>query len=142
MKLSIFFAFCLAVSQSFAMTEPLALVFYEKLVCGQQLINRLHDLGYRAHAVTNASLLEKEVQTQKPMLLVSEFPANKPAVRDAIAALKKDPATAHIPILAYLVETNPALRESARTAGVNLTASEAGLLDQLPQLLEQVLQVD
>lgn len=124
------------------MTEPLALVFYEKLLPGQQLINRLHDLGYRTQAVTNAAVLGKEVQTQKPMLLVAEFPAGQPAVRDVIATLKKDPATAHIPILAYMVETNPALQESARTAGANLIASEAGLLDQLPQLLEQVLQVD
>lgn len=124
------------------MTEPLALVFYEKLLSGQQLINRLQDLGYRVQAVTNASLLENEMRSKKPMLLVAEFSANKPEVGHVITTLKNDPATAYIPVLAYLADTNPALRETARTTGVNLIASEGGLLDQLPQLLEQVLQVD
>lgn len=126
----------------YGMTEPLALVFYEKLLPGQQLVNRLQDLSYRVQAVTDASTLESEVQSRKPMLLVAEFPADNPGVWESIAALKKNPATAHVPILAYTAETNPALQETARAAGANLIASEAHVLDQLPQLLEQVLQVD
>jgi hypothetical protein len=140
-----FFAFSRAVSQSLVMTEPLALVFYEKLLPGQQLVNRLQDLGYRVQAVTNAGVLKQEVQSQKPMLLIAEFPADRPAVGQAIASLKKDPATAHVAILAYIPdvpETNTTLQETARAAGANLIASEAGVLEQLPQLLEQVLQVE
>ena len=34
------------------MTQPLALVFYEKLMPGSQLVNRLQDLNYRVQAVT------------------------------------------------------------------------------------------
>lgn len=134
-----FAARCLNLS---AMTEPLALVFYEKLLPGQQLINRLHDLGYRTQAVTNASLLENETQNSKPMLLVAEFPANKLEIHKTLASLKKNPATAHVPILAYTVEPTSAVQEKARAAGAKLIASEKGLLDQLPHLLEQVLQVD
>ena len=124
------------------MTEPLALVFYEKLLPGQQLVNRLQDLGYRVQAVTDVKVLEQEVQKEKPMLLVAEFPANKPAVGEVITALKQNPATAHIAILAYIAEADAALQEAARTAGANLIANEAHVLDQLPQLLEQVLQVE
>lgn len=136
------FAISSALRQSLAMTEPLALVFYEKLLPGQQLVNRLQDLGYRVQAVTDVKILESEVQNQKPLLLVAELPTDKPSVREAMLALKQNPATAHVPILAYASETNTAVQEAARTAGANLIASEAGLLDQLPQLLEQVLQVD
>ncbi len=125
-----------------AMTEPLALVFYEKLLPGQQLVNRLQDLGYRVEAVTDAALLEEQAQQQSPMLLVAEFPAEKSAVPDVVTALKKNPATAHIPVLAYVVEASPAFQEIARNAGANLIASEAHVLDQLPQLLEQVLRLD
>lgn len=124
------------------MTEPLALVFYEKLLPGQQLVNRLQDLGYRVHAVTNVNLLVEEVQNRKPMLLIAEFPTGKPAIAEAIATLKKNPDTAHVAILSYTPETNPALQETARAAGANLIASESGVLEQLPQLLEQVLQVE
>ncbi|MEO5802211.1 MAG: hypothetical protein ABIR24_01670 [Verrucomicrobiota bacterium] len=124
------------------MTEPLALVFYEKLLPGQQLVNRLQDLGYRVQGVTDAKVLEQEVQKEKPMLLIAEFPASKPNVCETIKALKQNSATAHIAILAYTAEADAALQETARAAGVNLIASEAHVLDQLPQLLEQVLQVE
>lgn len=124
------------------MTEPLALVFYEKLLPGQQLLNRLKDLGYRVKPVTNLALLKEEVENQKPMLLVAEFPADKTVVHEAIASLKQHPATAHVAVLAYIPEANAVLQETARAAGANLVASEAGLLDQLPQLLDQVLRLD
>jgi PleD family two-component response regulator len=137
-----FFAIFRAVPQSLAMTEPMALVFYEKLIPGQQLVNRLQDTGYRVQAVTDINNLEGQVQKLKPMLLVAEFQADNPAVHQVIGSLKQNPATAHVPILAYAVEADAALQETARKAGANLIANEEGLLDQLPQLLEQVLQVE
>jgi PleD family two-component response regulator len=112
------------------------------LLPGQQLVNRLQDLGYRVHAVTEASFLATEVQEKKPMLLIAEFPGNATVVPTIVAELKKNPATAHIPVLAYATEINPNIREIAQNAGANLVASETHVLDQLPQLLEQVLQVD
>lgn len=124
------------------MTEPLAFVFYEKLLPGQQLVNRLQDLGYRVQAVTDVNILAREVQNQKPMLVIAEFPAEKPAIAAVISELKKDPTTAHVAILFYIPENNPALQDAARAAGANLIASEAGVLEQLPQLLEQVLLVE
>ena len=41
------FAFCAALFQAVGMTQPLALVWYEKLMPGSKLVNRLQDLGYR-----------------------------------------------------------------------------------------------
>lgn len=132
----------MAVSQSEAMTAPLALVFYEKLLPGQQLVNRLQDLGYRVNSVAEASGLVEQIEKQMPMLLVAEFPADKPAIHHAISLIKQDPKTAHVAVLAYVSEVNPRLQESARNAGVNLIASEAGLLEQLPQLIDHVLRLD
>lgn len=124
------------------MTAPLALVFYEKLIPGQQLVNRLQDLGYRVQPVTDAAALLSQASSQTAMLLVAEFPANKPAIQEAVSALKQDPATAHIAVLAYINAANPLLQEQARAAGANLIANESGLLEQLPQLLDQVLRLD
>lgn len=124
------------------MTKALAFVFYEKLLPGQQLVNRLHDLGYRVHALTDAATLPGEAEKQKPMLLIAEFSDDRPALAQTIASLKQNPATSHIAVLAYVAGGNSNSSESARTAGANLVASETGLIDQLPQLLEQLLQLD
>ena len=37
--------------------QPLALVLYEKLLPGTQLVNRLQDLNYRVQTVNDAALL-------------------------------------------------------------------------------------
>ncbi|MEP6662575.1 MAG: hypothetical protein ABJC04_02820 [Verrucomicrobiota bacterium] len=124
------------------MNEPLALVFYEKLLPGQQLVNRLQDLNYRVQAITDAIRLEAEVRQLKPLLLIAEFPADNPIVRNAIQNLKSDSETGHIPVLAYVGNTDMISSQNARQAGVNLIVSETGVLDQLPQLLEQLLQLD
>lgn len=124
------------------MTEPLALVFYEKLIPGQQLVNRLHDLRYRVQSVTDPADLQNEVERQKPMLLVVELQSGKTSILEIITALKQNPDTAHMAVLAYVATTNPVGQETARAAGVNLVASASGLLDQLPQLLEEVLRLD
>src|SRR5438445_9362650 len=41
--------------QAGAMTTPLALVFYENLLPGSQLVNRLQDLGYRVQTIGDRS---------------------------------------------------------------------------------------
>ncbi len=124
------------------MNEPLALVFYEKLLPGQQLINRLHDLNYRVATVTEATRLEEQVREQKPLLLIAEFPSDNPVVRNVIQNVKSNPDTSHIPILVYVNSNDLISSQGAREAGVNLIVSETGLLDQLPHLLEQLLQMD
>lgn len=124
------------------MTKPLALVFYEKLLPGQQILNRLQDLGYRVQAVTDAATLAAQVEQQKPMLLLAEFSTDKTAIGEAIGSIKRNPATAHVAVLVYVRDANPVLQEAARLAGANLTVSERGVLDQLPQLLDQVLRID
>ena len=39
------------------MTEPLALVVYEKLLPGSQIVNRLQDLNYRVQTISDPALL-------------------------------------------------------------------------------------
>lgn len=124
------------------MSEPLALVFYEKLLPGQQIVNRLQDLGYRVQTLTNAAVLKDDVQKLKPMLLITEFPNSGSAVDEAIQSIKQTPETAHVAILAYISAEQTGLRDIANLSGADLIASETELLDQLPQLLDQVLRLD
>lgn len=124
------------------MTKPLALVFYENLLPGSQLINRLQDLGYRVLSFHDGYLLEDQAEREKPLVIITDLYSKKDDVCAAIKKLKENPATKHIPVLAFTSEENPALQEKAHQAGATLVASAAGILEQLPQLLDQALQVD
>ena len=62
------FAFRAGSSHSLPMTQPLALVCYEKLLPGSQLVNRLQDLKYRVRPVADARLLVDCARQEKPMI--------------------------------------------------------------------------
>ena len=59
-----------------------------------------------------------------------------------IAGLRKHPATAHLPIIAFAAHLTPAQSESAQRAGATLVADTSGIQAQLPQLLEAALRVE
>jgi CheY-like chemotaxis protein len=123
-------------------TKPLAIIFYEELLIGSQLVNRLQDLSYRVQAVLDASQLHAQVVESKPLVILCGLGEKKAGICAEIAQIRTDPSTAHIPILAFGAKKDKKLHENARAAGANLVAADEELLAQLPQLLEQILHVD
>jgi PleD family two-component response regulator len=119
------------------MSKPLALLHYSTLMPGGQLANRLQDLGYRVQTLSDMARLVEVCQTEKPLVVVTEILPTA-----FIAQLRQDPATQHIPVLGYSTAQDPALQEKAREAGVSLLAGTAAVSEHLPQLLDQVLQVE
>jgi CheY-like chemotaxis protein len=124
------------------MTKPLALILYENLMPGSKLANRMQDLGYRVVTLSNPTRLVEQAEREKPMVVLADLTSNPTGVCAAIGAMKSNPATAHIPILAFTGQKSQKSIAEATAAGARLVASNAALLDQLPHLLEQVLQVD
>jgi CheY-like chemotaxis protein len=123
------------------MSKPLALVYYSNLMPGSQLSARLQDLGYRVHSVSAAALLPAACESEMPLVVIAELspPADACA---AVARLKANPATQHIPVLGFARAPQAAAQTQAREAGVTLLAADAGIAEQLPQLLDQILQVE
>lgn len=124
------------------MTQPLALVVYEKLLPGTQLINRLQDLNYRVRAVTDPNTLFACAQQEKPMLVLADLESTKNDVCKAISQLKQDPSTQHIPVIAIASEGATALLKAATAAGATLVAGETAILSHLSQFLDQALQIE
>ena len=124
------------------MTRPLALICYEKLLPGSQLVNRLQDLGYRVRTVTNAEALVACAEQEKPLVVLVDLDSPQKQVCDVIAKVRKNPSIGHVPVIAFAREEETELQMAARAAGATLVVSEAGLLDQLPELLDQALQVE
>ena len=125
------------------MTKPLALVCYSNLLPGSQIANRLYELGYRVQVVNPGSLeqIVEVAEKEKPILLLVEI-APGGHISSGITAMKANAATQHIPVLAYAAKPDKNLQTAAKKAGASLLANSQGILDQLPQLLDQILQVE
>ena len=119
------------------MTQPLALVVYEKILPGTQLVNRLQDLNYRVRAVTDPDTLIACAQQEKPMLVLADLTSSRRNICDAISQLRQTPDTNHIPVIAFGPEDAEDLQQTARAAGAALATNEAAILNHLHYDIEQ-----
>lgn len=121
------------------MTEPLAILFYEKSMPGSQLANRLQDLGYRVQVLTDADALPSQVEQAKPMIVIADLFSGRQQVRQALAGLRQNPATAHVPVIAFSTHTDSEAQPAAPEPGPTMFVTEAAIIHHLPQLLERAL---
>lgn len=123
-------------------TRPLAIVFYEKLLPGTQVVNRLTDLGYRVTATQTAVDVPRLVREHTAMVVIADLALRHGDFCGIIAQLRASPDLAHVPVLGYCDSKNRKLVVAALEAGAKLVAAEQGIPDQLAQLLDQVLAVE
>jgi CheY-like chemotaxis protein len=124
------------------MTQPLALVLYQRLLPGSQLVNRLQDLKYRTQTLAEAAALGACTEEHKPMLVLADLDSARNDVCPAIAALRQNPATQHLPVIAFSAQNTPELQTAAQAAGVTLLVSDSAVLNHLEECLQQALQVE
>ena len=123
------------------MTQPLALVYYEKLMPGSHLVNKLQDLNYRVQTVSDPASFHSCARDESPLLAIVDL-AGGDAVCSAIAALKTDAVTGHVPVIAFAAEGATKAMDAAQRAGAKLVVSEATIANYLPELLNQALQIE
>ena len=124
------------------MTQPMALVVYEKLLPGTQLVNRLQDLNYRVQTVNDPDSLLACARQEKPMLVLADLNHTRQNVCLAIGQLRQNAGTSHIPVIAFGPEHAGDLHNAALEAGATLAVSEAAILNHLPEFLERALRVE
>lgn len=124
------------------MTKPRLLLFYERLLPGSQLVNRLQDLGYQVQTVPSPDELPGLTATWLPLLIVADLESSRGDVPGAVRQIRANPQTAHVPVLAFHSSQTPQLAEQARDAGATLVVQDAAVLNHLPQLLNQALEVE
>ena len=124
------------------MTQPLALFFYERLMPGSQLVNRLQDLGYRVQHIADAKNFSESAGCEKPLLLLIDLESATHNLCEIIAALKRNPATKHLPIISFAADDKTNLQAAALQAGATLAVGETVVTSHLAQLLEQALQIE
>ena len=122
------------------MTKPLALVLYERLMPGSQLVNRLQDLGYRVETINDPKMLLTQAEKNKPMLVLADLEPSSANVSQALSRLKENSATSHVPIIAFCADNSPDLPKIAKAA--TLVVTDTAIVTHLPLFLEQALQFD
>jgi len=76
------------------------------------------------------------------MLVLADLASARNDVCAALARLKQNAATKHLPVVAFSDEGAAELQAAAQAAGATLVISEAAVLNHLPQILDQALQVE
>jgi CheY-like chemotaxis protein len=122
-------------------TEPLALLVYERVLPGGQLVNRLQDLGYRVLTVSDPATLVEHAEKEKPLLLIADVESRSDRVCEAIKQLKQHGPTAHIPVIA-VASAGSDREDAARSAGAELVVTDTAVRLHLTQLLDQALHVE
>jgi PleD family two-component response regulator len=121
------------------MTQPLALLLYEKLLPGSQLVNRLQDLGWRVHTIHDEGALCKAAEEQKPILVFADLVSSKSNIVDGIARLRNDNGTKHLPVIAFTAQEEQSVFDTAIKNGATLVVSDTAILQHLEQFIDQAL---
>lgn len=109
---------------------------------GSQLVNRLQDLQYRVHAVTDPGELVAVAGSAGPMVILADLVSTRADICALIRQLRKNPATAHLPVIAFADDAEAALQEAGRAAGATLIVADSAILTHLEQFIERALQVE
>lgn len=128
--------------QTSGVTSPLAILFYEDLMPGTQLVNRLQDLRYRVQVVSTETELLEYAATAGAMLIVADLVSKRADVCEIIRKLRAAPTTAHIPLIGFADESETQLQETAKAAGATLVVTDAAITQHLNQFIERALQVE
>ena len=119
------------------MTQPLALLLYEKLLPGTQLANRLQDLGWRVQTIHDADGLTRAAEEHKPVLILADLAGGRSPVVEALPELRRNKNTEHVPVIAF--SSDESLHEPAARAGATLVVGDAAILQHLNQFIDQAL---
>ena len=119
------------------MTQPLALLLYENLLPGSQLAGRLQDMNWRVQTLNDSAELLRLAEEHKPLLVLADLASSRTPVIDKIGALRRNQATAHIPVIAFGADETQ--HKPAADAGATLAVSDTAILQHLNQFIDQAL---
>jgi CheY-like chemotaxis protein len=124
------------------MNEPLALIAYERVLPGGQLVNRLQDLRYRVQTLPGPETLAETAEREKPMLVIADLGTKASEMCDAIRQVKQCQATSHIPVIAIIAVSNASAEKAARDSGADLVVTDSAIQIHFKQLLDQALHLE
>lgn len=124
------------------MIQPLAIVLYERLLPGSQLVNRLQDLQYRVQQLSDPTLLVLTCQDLTPLIVIADMDCCSTGILSEIASLRANPATQHLPVIGYCAETSPMAARASEAGTLTALTTDTAVVNHLKQILDQALRLD
>jgi CheY-like chemotaxis protein len=121
--------------------EPLALLLCERGLIATQLTQRLEALRYRLHVVGKSPEMVAAARSEKAMIILADVEGNPVEVVQALAQLRADAATAHIPVIAFAREMDDQTQADLVARGATMAVNEVAILSHLAQLLDRALEI-
>ncbi|HLU25680.1 MAG TPA: hypothetical protein VKZ58_08230 [Longimicrobiales bacterium] len=105
------------------------------LIFGARVRGTAESLGVPAVVVRRAEELVERARTLRPRLILVDLAARAGDPATAIGALKADPETVGIPVVAFVAHEDRAAIEAARQAGADRVMARSAFVRELPGLL-------
>jgi DNA-binding response OmpR family regulator len=125
-----------------ALMEPLAMLLYQKLLPGTQLVNRLQDLKYRVQTIGDPAELAESALKIKPMVVLIDLSSPDSELLREVRRLRECKETQHLPVIGFGATSSEEAKNRALEAGVTLLVSESAILSHLSQCLTKALELD
>jgi PleD family two-component response regulator len=122
--------------------EPLAMLLYQKLLPGTQLVNRLQDLKYRVQTISSPAELAESAVKFKPMVVLVDLGRPDPDLLREVRRLRERDETHHLPVIGFGAAGTEEAEKSVMEAGVTLLVSDSAILSHLSQCLTKALELD
>jgi CheY-like chemotaxis protein len=106
-----------------------------------QLTQRLEALRYRLHVVGKSPEMVAAARSEKAMIILADVEGNPVEVVQALAQLRADAATAHIPVIAFAREMDDQTQADLVARGATMAVNEVAILSHLAQLLDRALEI-
>jgi CheY-like chemotaxis protein len=117
------------------MAEPLVLGLVPDLMFSTQIERVLRHLGYRPEFAPDAAALLARTGADRPALVLVDLGARGVDTAATIRALKDDPATRQVPVIAFGPHLDEAARTAAHSAGADAVVANSKLAFDLPGLV-------
>ena len=117
------------------MAEPLVLALVPDLMFSTRIEQALRHLAYRAEFAADRGALVARTRAAAPVLVLVDLAARGVDAAGAIQALKEDPATAEVPVVAFGPHLDEAARAAAQAAGADAVVANSKLALDLPSLV-------
>jgi hypothetical protein len=122
-------------------TEPLALLLCSRGLIATQLAERLEALRYRMVTIANPAELIPAAAREQAMVIFADLEGRDEAVIAAVANLRGNQGTEHIPVIGFKRDLDEATQSDLSGRGFAVAVNDQAILSHLPLLLERALDI-